>query len=102
YTGSVTKVVLNIASPSNGFVAGPGSPFKVTASGQIFTADFNGDGKPDLAVLDYSTGAVAVLLGNGSGGFMNAAGLPAQRGDLYAMTIGDFNNDGKPDVALLG
>ena len=57
----------------------------------IVTADFNGDGNPDVAV-----GAVSVLLGDGNGSlqsprvsFLNADG---------AIVTGDFNGDGKPDI----
>ena len=34
--------------------------------------DFNGDGKLDLAVANYASNTVGVLLGNGSGGFAAA------------------------------
>lgn len=36
----------------------------------IITADFNGDGHPDLAVSNRSTGDVTILLGDGAGGFV--------------------------------
>ena len=34
--------------------------------------DLNGDGHPDLAVVDYTSGNVDVLLGNGDGTFQTA------------------------------
>src|ERR1035437_368774 len=39
------------------------APYSVT------TADFNGDGKIDLAVANSGSNTVSVLLGDGSGGF---------------------------------
>jgi len=63
-----------------------------SASGNLFVADFNGDGKPDL--LD-SFGNL--LLGNGDGTF--AAG-PSVAGTPLA--VADFNGDGKPDVLEQG
>jgi len=61
------------------------------------TGDFNGDGKPDLAVVNAD--GVSILLGTGDGKF----GVPA----LYSagkqpssVTIGDFNRDGKLDLVV--
>ena len=34
--------------------------------------DFNGDGKADLAVANYDSNSVSVLLGNGNGTFQAA------------------------------
>jgi hypothetical protein len=59
----------------------------------VVVADFNGDGKPDLAV---AAGSVQVMLGNGDGTFM--AGIPTSGSDLIA--VGDLNGDGKPDLVL--
>ena len=80
----------------------PAANFSVGASPrEIVTADFNDDGKLDLATLNYDavTGSsVSVRLGDGQGGFgaaMNSAG-GAIGGALAA---GDFNNDGKLDLA---
>jgi len=60
--------------------------------------DFNGDGKPDLAVGNADMSDIAVLLGNGDGTFQApqyypTANLPA------SVTVGDFNGDGKLDLA---
>jgi hypothetical protein len=38
--------------------------------------DFNGDGKLDLAVVDYDNGAVDVLLGKGDGTFQSEVAYP--------------------------
>jgi hypothetical protein len=43
-----------------------GTPTSLLA---IAVGDFNGDGKPDLAVVDANSNEVSVLLGNGNGTF---------------------------------
>ena len=42
----------------------------------VAVGDFNGDGFDDLAVTNYGTGNVAVLLGNGDGTFQAPALYP--------------------------
>jgi trimeric autotransporter adhesin len=60
------------------------------------TADFNGDGIPDLVILGNDT--ISVLLGNGDGTFTAA---PSPSTDLPgAIAVGDFNGDGIPDLAV--
>jgi hypothetical protein len=36
----------------------------------VAVADFNGDGKNDLAVANYGSNNISVLLGNGNGSFL--------------------------------
>ncbi|PYJ85691.1 MAG: hypothetical protein DME22_08160 [Verrucomicrobia bacterium] len=61
--------------------------------------DFNGDGKPDLAVTSYNSSNFSVLLGNGDGTFQTAVNYGA--GFLQSsVAIGDFNSDGKSDLAV--
>jgi len=77
--------------------------------GYVLIADFNGDGKLDLAVADtgsdffpYSTpAAVSILLGFGDGTFVgqtdySSSWIP------YQVVSADFNGDGKPDIAAKG
>lgn len=72
----------------------------------VVTGDFNGDGKPDLAVSnrcvsrdDCTQGSVGVLLGNGDGTYQPV--INSNSGAVFgSMTLGDFNRDGNLDVAL--
>jgi FG-GAP-like repeat/Putative Ig domain len=65
----------------------------------IVVADFNGDGKPDVAVTDSSANDVYILLGNGDGTFGPPSAI-AVGNDPDAMVAGDFNNDGKLDLGI--
>jgi len=61
----------------------------------VLTADFNGDGIPDLVILGSG---ISVLLGNGDGTFTAA---PSPSADLPgSIAVGDFNGDGIPDLAV--
>jgi hypothetical protein len=76
----------------------------------IAVGDFNGDGKPDLAVtnlcpvggcINGSASVVSILLGNGDGTFQTHVDYPA--GDRPgSIAVGDFNGDGKQDLAIAG
>ena len=65
--------------------------------GHFVAADFNGDGRLDLA--GGAVKAAAVLLNNGSGGFAARAEFPVAdfQQDLAA---GDFDGDGNVDLAV--
>jgi hypothetical protein len=65
----------------------------------VHTADFNGDGNPDLAVCDSGTLTVSVLLNNGDGTF--AEKIDYTTGAVpRAFTTADLNGDGNPDLAI--
>ena len=61
--------------------------------------DVNGDGKPDLAVANYNSSTVSVLLGNGNGTF-TAQQTFSTGVNPTSMTLGDVNGDGKPDLIV--
>jgi hypothetical protein len=65
----------------------------------VITADFNADGKKDLATLDYGDGTVSISLGNGSGTFATPSTLATGNGPFAGMSA-DFNADGKADLAV--
>ena len=69
-----------VVTPSNGFAAAASFSTGLSRSAQMATADFNGDGIPDLAVTDNSpNGGVAILLGDGNGGFSARNRLSVRR-----------------------
>jgi uncharacterized protein (TIGR03437 family) len=64
---------------------------------QIETGDFNGDGKPDLAVLPRSSQPL-IFTGNGAAGFTISRLENVVSPDR--MLVGDFNGDLKTDLAI--
>ena len=64
----------------------------------VVAADFNGDGRLDLAVVNFSSSNVSVLLGNANGTFQPAVNSATGASPL-SVAVGDFNADGKLDLA---
>jgi hypothetical protein len=63
------------------------------------SADFNGDGKLDLATTNNPGGGLTIRLGKGDGTFL--PGTTYLSNHYYnALVVGDFNGDGKMDIAV--
>ena len=86
-------------APKNDFATGA-LPLSVTA------ADFNGDGRPDLAVVNRDSSTVSVLLnltapGATAAAFTLATNVgPSSFPFALAVTATDVNGDGRPDLAV--
>lgn len=69
----------------------------------VVSADFNGDGIPDVAVGEYgnngSTG-ITIYLGNGDGTFKTGVSYGASN-SMGALGVADFNGDGILDIAAI-
>jgi hypothetical protein len=69
----------------------------------LVVGDFDGNGKPDLAALQYNSaqqGTVSILLGNGNGTFKTPVNYQVPPGDPAAIAVGDFNRDRKQGLAV--
>jgi hypothetical protein len=74
-----------------------------TGAGYVLSADFNGDGIPDLVYAPATGSDISpkILLGNGDGSFGNPISTSLPAGYYGYFAIADVNNDGKPDLLVL-
>ena len=65
----------------------------------VAVADLNGDGKPDLVVVNRNSNNIGVLLGNGDGTFQSAQLYASGEAPAW-VAIGDVNGDSIPDLVV--
>jgi hypothetical protein len=99
-----SKLEVALGDGNGGFTQKSVSNFFISPPAAIATADFNGDGKLDMAVTQPSNGRVSILLNDGTGGFQvdgfNAPNLSVGF-QVSAIEAGDFNNDTKADLIVV-
>ncbi|HEY7374139.1 MAG TPA: FG-GAP-like repeat-containing protein, partial [Polyangia bacterium] len=97
--GPGTLVVFARKASNNGFTQDVGSPVFVSASPlDVAAADFDRDGRPDIAVANSSGHSVTVLH-RGARGWTADPPVAVPAG-AYAPVAGDFDGDGRPDLAV--
>jgi len=70
--------------------------------GGMAVADFNGDGKPDIAATDQTVKRIFIYLNDGNGyfGAPKSMDINMSSDGPEAVVAGDFNEDGKQDLIL--
>ena len=87
------------ATPSCGsLTAFSPAPTIGSGSNGTATANFNGDGRLDLAVANTTANTVSVLLSAGNGSYSATTFAAGSR--PYGIAAGDFNGDGRIDLAV--
>jgi Bacterial Ig-like domain (group 3)/Concanavalin A-like lectin/glucanases superfamily/FG-GAP-like repeat/S-layer homology domain len=101
-SSGMSEIAVFLGDGNGNFTQAPGIPIVISGLARsLALADFNGDGKPDLATSDSEGDTVTVLLGDGSGKFTMAPGSPFLAGsDPFSVAAGDFNGDGNVDLAV--
>ena len=106
YSSNSVSVLLN-TTPGGATTSSYAAPasFPVGTNPQsVASADFNGDGKPDLAVANFGDGTVSVLLNTSPPGAATpsyAAAVSFTSGTQASfVAAADLNGDGKPDLAV--
>ena len=79
-----------------------GSTLLTGALGSMAVGEINHDSNLDIAVTEYNTELVDILLGNGNGTFQKQSFVAGgfSTGSPLAITLGDFNHDGNTDLAV--
>jgi hypothetical protein len=106
YVSGVVEVLLN--TTPTGSTAPSFNSARTFAVGanpfSVAVGDFNGDGRPDLAVANNSSDTVSVLLNTTAAG----AAVPSFSGQQtfatssspISVAVADLNGDGRPDLAV--
>ncbi len=102
FLGSSISVHKNITAPDRVSFA----PYADYGTGNnpsgLVIADFNGDGKPDVATGNYGSHTISVLRNTSVNGTISFAEKQEYAAGLNASGIasGDLDNDGKPDIVV--
>ncbi len=83
------------------FSSAPHSPFSVQVKPHthgVITADFNKDGRLDIATDSWAVDSIVILQGNGKGNFTNPVYYATGKHPYQRLRTADFNKDGNADI----
>jgi hypothetical protein len=100
--GGDSSVTILLGKGNGLFTEVKGSPFYAgCAPNDVVAADFNKDGKPDLAFANHTKKFLTVLAGDGYGSFKPLKGSPFAVDVVphtHGVATGDFNKDSNADL----
>jgi hypothetical protein len=102
------SLAILLGLPSGNFQAALIEQLPDLPGSEAAVADFNRDGKPDIATLEQNNGDIILLLNNllptpqqGGRSFQTSPTLTQGAGNMAdGVTVADFNHDGLPDIAV--
>lgn len=109
--GRVDIIVSNFGTNDVGIFLGYGnrqfSPLRTFSTGNdsmpisVVAADFSNDGCLDVAVANYGTNSLGILLGFGNGSFSSQKIYSTgNNSNPFSIATADFNRDGKLDIVV--
>jgi len=110
--GVITSTIQTYTGKGDGTFNSPNTVLSTNKLGPVVLADFNHDGKLDIAALgeialtsnNTAQGQLFTALGNGDGTFATATAVNIGGGDVVpgsGFAAADFDGDGNVDLALL-
>ncbi len=92
-------VTLLLANATGDFITSPRNLSAGQTPSTVINADFNRDGNQDLAIGNFGSNDISILLGDGAGNFAPAVNIPVGPSPS-AIVSGDFDKDGKLDMIV--